>query len=41
MLASFLPVKTEVQIVVLDKQMVKLSMMTDTNSELEWNYLPD
>jgi hypothetical protein len=35
MLSSFLPVKTKVQAVVLDKQMVELSMMADTDSELE------
>jgi hypothetical protein len=27
--------------VVLDKQMVDLGMMADTDSRLEWNYLPD
>jgi hypothetical protein len=36
-----IPVKTKVQAVVLDKQMVELSMMADTDSELEWNYLLD
>jgi hypothetical protein len=39
--SSFLLVKTEVQAVVLDKQMVELGMMANTDSELEWNYLPD
>jgi hypothetical protein len=35
MLSSFLPMKTEVQVMVLDKQMVELGMMADTDSELE------
>jgi hypothetical protein len=34
-------VKTEVQAVALDKQMVELGMMANTDSKLEWNYLPD
>jgi hypothetical protein len=40
-LSSFIPVKTKVQAVVLDKQIVELGMMANTNSELEWDYLPD
>ena len=35
MFSSFLPVKIEVQAVVLDKQMVELGMMADTNSKIE------
>jgi hypothetical protein len=35
MLSSFLPMKTEVQVMMLDKQMVELGMMADTDFELE------
>jgi hypothetical protein len=34
-LSSFLPMKTEVQAVVLDKQMIELGMMADTDYEFE------
>jgi hypothetical protein len=34
-LSSFLPMKTEVQAVVLDKQMIELGIMADTDSEFE------
>ena len=35
MLSSFLPMKTEMLVVVLDTQMVELGVMTDTDFELE------
>ena len=33
--------KTKVYAMALDKQMVELGMMANTNSKLKWNYLHD